>query len=273
MKVSCCCISFFFFACSLISRFVTYLAEFVREKILRVFSFGSPPSVMINPDVKSPSGTAGDSEGCRILDVFGLPASLVYGSVQPWDPIPRLFSEIDGLYPLLDDLGLDGKTLYASGPPRSLRLVAKALVDAWDGWGNYRDMILAAGPQKYEHVGLQHIILPEPARFLSDRFVNVNVNIPAVDEIVRVSPDELYTALESLFPLDVFELSYLTSGIRGFLHHFFPAYDLPLVQYAQKVSKKSTIQTLQEKRMKNIETESLGGKDEEARTSWGQAED
>ena len=226
---------------------------------------------MINPDIQS--GKADKSQGCKILDVFGLPASLVYGAVQPWDPIPRLFSRIDGLYPLVDDLGVDGKTLYASGPPRSLRLVAKALVDAWDGWGNYRDMILAAGPQKFEHVGLQHIILPEPTRYLSDRFVNVNVNIPAVDEIVRVSPDELYTALKTIFPLDVFELSYLTSGIRGFLHHFFPAYDLPLVQYAQKVSKRSNIQTLQEKRVKHIETEIVRGEDGDAKTALEQAEE
>ena len=256
----------------LTSLFPTRKAKFVRNKVLRVFSFGSPPAVKLNPVVAA-SGKKGNSGGCKILDVFGLPASLVYGAVQPWDPIPRLFSEIDGLYPLVDDLGADGVTLYASGPPRSLRLVARALVEAWDGWGSYRDMIIKAGPQEYQPVGMQHIILPEPVRYLSDRFVNVNVNIPAVDEIVRLSPDELYKALESIFPLDVFELSYLTAGIRGFLHHFYPAYDLPLVQYAQKVGKASKVQTLQEKRVKNIETESLNGEDEATKSSWGQAEE
>jgi len=228
---------------------------------------------MLNPDVKAKTGK---SEGCEILDVFGLPASIVYGSIQPWDPIPRLFSPIDGLYPLVDDLGADGMTLYASGPPRSLRYVARELVKAWEGWPQYRSMLLEAGPQYYQHVGTQHIILPEPVRYLSDRFVNVNVNIPVVDEIVRLSTADLYGALENLFPLDVFELSYLTSGIRGFLHHFYPAYDAPLVQYAQKVSsKKIKVQTLQEERVKNIETESLteetGG--DQRKNSWGQTED
>lgn len=248
-------------------------AEFVRDKVLRVFTFGSPPVLQLDPNVEV-TGREGESEGCKILDHFGLPASLVYGCVQPWDPIPRLFSEIDGLYPLIDDLGSDGKTLYASGPPRSLRPVARKLAEAWAGWDNYRDTILAAGSQEYQPVGMQHIILPEPVRFLTDRFVNVNVNIPVVDEIVRVSPDELYTALETIFPLDVFELSYLTSAIRGFLHHFFPAYDAPLVQYAQKVSRTGTVQTLQEKRVKNIETEKLlDVEDGVSKSSWGQAEE
>lgn len=162
---------------------------------------------MLNPSVERKNGS---SEGCPILDVFGLPASLVYGSIQPWDPIPRLFSPIDGLYPLVDDIGADGVTLYANGPPRSLRVVARELVKAWEGWPRFRSIVLEAGPQKYQHVGLQHIIMPEPVRYLTDRFVNVNVNIPVVDEIVRLSSEDLYNALETNFPLDVFELSYLT---------------------------------------------------------------
>ena len=64
------------------------------------------------------------------------------------------------------------------------------------------------------------------------------------------------------------------AGIRGFLHHFYPAYDSPLVQYAQKVSKKSKIQTLQEERVKNIETvASMGGNNGATRNSRGQADD
>lgn len=247
-------------------------AQFVRDKILRVFTFGSPPTLMFNPEVQPRKKVK--SEGCEILDIFGLPASLVYGSVQPWDPIPRLFSPIDGLYPLVDDIGEDGMTLFANGPPRSLRLVARALVEAWEGWPTFRDDIRAAGPQSYQHLGLQHIILPEPVRYLTDRFVNVNVNVPPVDEIVRLSSAELYETLETIFPLDVFELSYLTSGIRGFIHHFYPAYDAPLVEYAQKVSQESKVQTRQEERVQSIEANSIATDEEggSKRPSWGQAE-
>jgi hypothetical protein len=230
---------------------------------------------MLSKDVEPKKGI---SEGCEILDQFGLPAKLVYGSVQPWDPIPRLFSPIDGLYPLVDDLGEDGKTLYASGPARTLRYVTRALIDAWEGWPRYRDMLKAAGKQYYQHIGTQHIILPEPVRFVTDRFVNVNVNVPEVDEIVRLAPSELYKALDTLFPLDVFELSYLTSAIRGFVHHFYPAYDSPLVDYAQKVGKVRKTQTIQEGRVNQLETEpfiSVGGdaSNPELTKSLGQAEE
>lgn len=209
--------------------------------------------------------------GCEILGTFGLPATLVYGCIQPWDPIPRLFSPIDGLYPLLDDIGEDGVTLYANGPPRTLRFVTRALIEAWEGWPKFRDMIADAGPQNFHHVGIQHIMLPEPVRFLTDRFVNVNVNIPEVDEIVRLSTSDLYNALDTIFPLDVFELSFLTAGIRGFVHHFFPAYDAPLVDYAQKVGKRRKTQNQRQEKVDRIETPDLndtGNTD----SSWGKAE-
>ncbi|CAB9504910.1 Lipase (class 3) [Seminavis robusta] len=244
--------------------------DFVRNKILRVFTFGSPPAFMLEKTVERKV----PSQGCEILDLFGLPASLVYGQVQPWDPIPRLFSPIDGLYPLVDDIGEDGVTPYASGPPRSLRLVTRALVEAWEGWPQFRDKMRAAGPQGYQPVGLQHIILPEPVRYLTDRFVNVNVNVPPADELVRVSPAELYEALETIFPLDVFELSYVTSAIRGFLHHFYPAYDAPLVAYAQKVSRESMVQTKQEELVQSIDTPKVADEEEgsDGSNSWGSAE-
>ena len=253
------------------AAFRPYLAEFVKKKVLRVFSFGSPPALKLSPKSKRKRSISGDSMGCDILGTFGLPATLVYGSVQPWDPIPRLFSPIDGLYPLLDDIGEDGVTLYANGPPRTLRFVARALVEAWQGWPKFRDMIKTAGPQDFQHVGIQHIILPEPVRYLTDRFVNVNVNVPETDEIVRLSNKELYDALDTIFPLDVFELSFLTSGIRGFLHHFYPAYDAPLVDYAQKVGRKRKARNMQEERLGRIETpdpNSALDKD----SAWGEAE-
>ena len=104
--------------------------------------------------------------------------------------------------------------------------------------------------------------------------MSVNVNVPVVDELVRLSSDDLYEALETIFPLDVFELSMLTNGIRGFIHHFYPAYDAPLVQYAQEVSRESNVQTRQEERVQSIEATSIATNEEEGskRSSWGQAE-
>lgn len=81
-------------------------ASFVRENILRVFTFGSPPifSVDITSNLKR---FANDEtrDYCSILDAFDLPTSIVYSYLQPWDPIPRLFTRWDPLYPLIDDLG------------------------------------------------------------------------------------------------------------------------------------------------------------------------
>ena len=47
-------------------------------------------------------------ESCAVLDVLQLPYDIVYGYCQPWDPILRLFTQYDPLYPLIDDLG-EGK--------------------------------------------------------------------------------------------------------------------------------------------------------------------
>ena len=82
------------------------------------------------------------------------------GYSQPWDPVPRLFTQYDPLYPLVDDLGegeiyegiplmfflysfrcayssyyyTDGVTPYVNGPSRTLRPIVKALLEAWEGW-------------------------------------------------------------------------------------------------------------------------------------------
>jgi hypothetical protein len=47
-------------------------------------------------------------ESCAVLDALQLPSDIVYGYCQPWDPIVRLFTQYDPLYPLIDDLG-EGK--------------------------------------------------------------------------------------------------------------------------------------------------------------------
>lgn len=128
-------------------------------------------------------------------------------------------------------------------------------------------VLLPGGAQTYQHVGTQHLILPEPVRYLTDRFVSANVNVPEVDELVRISPKELYGALEENFPLGVFELSYLTSAIRGFLHHFYPAYDTPLVDYSQKVGKARRSRFAEQKRINQVSTPEQASEED----VWGKA--
>lgn len=97
------------------------------QKVIRVFTYGSPPVFLMKKDDQI-------EEKSSILETFGLPDSIAFGYNQPWDPISRLFSEFDPLYPLIDDLGDDGVTLYASGPPRTLRPITKAILESWEGW-------------------------------------------------------------------------------------------------------------------------------------------
>jgi len=224
-------------------------SEFVSEKISRVYTFGSPPVVSIAANQNSTSHVLSseseqtsrqkaksslDMYKCDVLRKFGLPASIVFAFVQPWDPIPRLFSSIDPLYPLLGDMGEDGKTLYASGPPRTLRPLTRAIIESWEGWPRFRDSFRATVSQNYSSIGIQHLLLPEPVRYLSDRLVSVNVQVPPLDSIVRISAEDLLPALNSSFPLDVFSISFVPAAIRSFIHHFYPAYEFPVVEYAEK---------------------------------------
>jgi hypothetical protein len=210
--------------------------EFVRKKVLKVYTFGSPPVMAL----QNLPETSARKDYCAILDAFDLPSSLVHGYVQPWDPIVRLFSNIDALYPLVGDIGEDGVTPYANGPPRTLRPITKAIIEAWDGWPRFRDtfrdtLIL----QDYTTVGIQHVLLPEPTRYLGDRFVSVNIAVPPIETVLRLSPSELLPALEKVFPLDVFEISFVPQAIRSFVHHFYPAYALPFVSYVKVLERKA----------------------------------
>lgn len=72
-----------------------------RQRVLRVFTYGSPPIF----DIESISRVKEISGSCPVLSAFDLPTDLVYSYIQPWDPIVRLFSMYDPLYPLIDDLG------------------------------------------------------------------------------------------------------------------------------------------------------------------------
>jgi hypothetical protein len=75
--------------------------------------------------------------------------------------------------------------------------------------------------------------MPDPGRYLTDRLITVNINTYPVDEVLRISPSELYCALEEAFPLDTFSISLLPTSIRSFVHHFFPAYSDGMVAYVK----------------------------------------
>ena len=88
------------------------IVDYARDRILRVYAHGSPPiATVVN---KSIVKSEDQNIECPILEAFGLPVSMVYGYIQPYDPVVRLFSGHDVLYPLVDDLGADGITLYST---------------------------------------------------------------------------------------------------------------------------------------------------------------
>jgi hypothetical protein len=184
--------------------------------------------------------------------------------VSAQDPIVRFLTDYDPLYPLVDDVGKDEVTLYATGPLRSLRPITRALFSSWDGWPTFRDNWKGTN-QQYQSIGIQHLLLPEPLRYLNDRFVAANVGVPPTEAIVRISSTELLPALNATFPLDVYQISLLPQAVRryvryyhylsqlflpnylstdidifvcSFLHHFYPAYELTIANYAAKVEKK-----------------------------------
>ena len=137
---------------------------------------------------------------------------------------------------MVDDLGKDEVTLYSTGPRRSLRPITRAIFQAWDGWPTFRDNWRLTN-QQYKSVGVQHVLLPEPLRYLNDRFVSANIGVPPTEAIVRISSDELIPALSTTFPLDVFQISLIPQAVRSFLHHFYPAYDGTIATYATKVER------------------------------------
>jgi len=209
-------------------------ASFVRNNVLRVYTYGSPPIFEIESTSNLKEMLQGN-DSCSILEAFDLPNDIVYGYCQPWDPIIRLFSQYDPLYPLIDDLGDDGYTPWVSGPPRTLRPILKTILEAWEGWPDYRDNARLKLGQDYQSVGEQYLLLPEPVRYLTDRLVSVNTAVPPIESIVSVSSTELLPALNEVFLLDVFTISYVSVAIRSFVHHFYPAYNSPVVDYAKKI--------------------------------------
>ena len=238
--------------------------DFATRRIQKLYTFGAPPvattttASLSSRQERRPRRRAQSKQGkttkneedlrenchCDVLSAFGLPSTIVQGYVQPWDPIPRLFSAIDPVYPLIGEIdmehqGDDGMVLWPRGPPRALRSVTTAIVEAWgEGWVEFRDDFRKNCNQTYTTVGVQHIYLPEPKRYLTDRFMVagvVDIAVPPVQTIVRLSSQELYPALSIAFPLDVFEISYIPQAIRSFVHHFYPAYVASIVDYLRRL--------------------------------------
>ena len=154
------------------------------------------------------------------------------------------------MYPLIGDLGDDGFTLNASGPPRTLRPITRAILESWENWPYLRDRCQSVMKQEYTSIGIQHLLMPSRARFLSDRIMTVNVNAYPVDEVLRVSSTELYSALEETFPLDVFSISLLPTAIRSFVHHFSPAYMDGFGHYVKKKENRNKNKSKDKKKTK-----------------------
>jgi hypothetical protein len=141
------------------------------------------------------------------------------------------------LYPLIDDIGEDGKTMWANGPPRTLRPLLKAIFETWEDWPTVRDISRANVNQNYTHIGLSHLLLPEPTRYLTDRMISMNIAAPPIKSIIQLhSSRDFLLMVNQTFPLDVFGISYVSTAVRSFLHHFHPSYSIPFLDFQDKVN-------------------------------------
>jgi hypothetical protein len=127
-------------------------------------------------------------------------------------------TQYDPLYPLVDDLGADETTLYSTGPMRSLRPLTRVIFSSWDGWPEFRESWKGTD-QEFQSIGVQHVLLPDPQRYLTDRFVSPNIGVPPTDQLVRVSSKELLPLLAATFPLDVFQISLIPQAVRRYVTH------------------------------------------------------
>ena len=144
-------------------------ADWVKSNVSKVFTFGSPPIACIHDDLRNnvtiPKGpritkaNRTDSPRYDVITEFDLPSSIINSYLQPWDPCPRLFSLIDPLYPLVDDIGSDGLTLWSTGPNRALRPITRAFTEIWEKWPGIRDSFRETANQNYVGVGNQYLFL------------------------------------------------------------------------------------------------------------------
>ena len=243
--------------------------DFVKRRVLRVYTYGSPPVAVVAKSSKL------FPDECPVLHAYGLPTNLVQGFAQPWDPIVRLFTAYDPLYPLVGDMGADGVTTWPDGPPRTLRPVAKKLCETWEGWPRFRDTWRDSYSTNFTSVGQQHLLLPEPRRFLVDRFLAANIPVPPVETIVQLSPQEQLPVLTEIFPLDRFEISFVAQALRSFSHHFYPAYGAPIVDYVKDRERKKKGRESKQTEKAEESLVIAGIKDEgidwEAATQWLQS--
>jgi len=209
-------------------------AQYIQDKVLHVYTFGSPPVTCLEK-VAMQTECVEDIEGqahCNILSYLGLPSTLVKGYTQPWDPITRIFSSIDSLYPIVDDIDIDGVTVWKTGPPRTLRPLLKKLLESWEDWPQTRNELIVGLKQDYSHVGIQHILMPNPIRYLSDRILAVSIAVPPINTIIQLKKSkDLLPVLNFTFPLDTFSISTVPIAMRSFVHHFYPAYSMSLVAF------------------------------------------
>ncbi len=190
---------------------VSLKEKFVAERIANVYTFGSPSVAKVYPKTgKRPS----------VLSFLNLRESLVNGYVQPWDPTPRFFSEVDVLYPIFKDLGKDGATFNPAIPPRILRPVIRALLHRWKEWPQIREERHHMLKQSLTSVGQQHVILPRTNRYLVDMtFEPLGLGLPVGEAIIRLSSIDLFPTLNKAFPLHAENISKLAVTSRGVLHH------------------------------------------------------
>ena len=128
-------------------------------------------------------------------------------------------------------------TLYSSGPDRALRPITRAILESWENWPTLRENFSGTGNQDFRSIGVQHILLPDASRYITDRFVSVNIGTSPVESVIRIPSNDLLSALGDTFPLDTFAISYVPAALRSFIHHFYPAYGKPFREYFDRNKK------------------------------------
>jgi hypothetical protein len=63
----------------------------------------------------------------------------------------------------------------------------------------------------------------------------MNIAAPPIKSIIQLqSSRDILPLLTRTFPLDVFGISYVSTAVRSFLHHFHPSYSIPFVEFQDK---------------------------------------
>lgn len=123
-------------------------------------------------------------------------------------------------------------------------------MESWENWPTLRENFSGTGNQDFRSIGVQHLLLPDASRYITDRFVSVNIGTSPVESVIRIPSNDLLSALGDTFPLDTFTISYVPAALRSFIHHFYPAYGKPFREYFDKHKRYQSEQkkTVSEKR-------------------------